>query len=295
MRKLFKRKIPQLVSILLSALLTAASVSGCSSSQETSTSDKAKDSSVSSSSFADSSSSTSLSESSVEDSNETASNSNDQSVADNTYTNPAALNIGDIYTFGSYEQDNDTSNGKEPIEWIVLDKKDDSMLLISKYALDRQPYYFNNDTKKSVESITWETCTLRTWLNNEFFNRAFSSEEQSSIKASTLSANKNPQYDTPPGNDTVDKIFLLSIDESNNYFDSDEKRQCEGTNYCSALVADKTGMKTRSDNKHHWWLRSPGGFSTAASTVQPDGTIWNYGYVYYFTSATVRPAMWIKI
>ncbi|MBP3696995.1 MAG: hypothetical protein J6J45_05560, partial [Clostridia bacterium] len=67
--------------------------------------------------------------------------------------------VGDYITFGSYEQDNDLSNGKEPIEWLVLDKQDGKVLVISKYALDAKPY---ND---EYVDVTWETCTLRSWLN----------------------------------------------------------------------------------------------------------------------------------
>ena len=49
-------------------------------------------------------------------------------------------NVGDYVIFGAYEQDNDTSNGKEKIKWLVLDKQGSKMLVISQYALDCQPY-----------------------------------------------------------------------------------------------------------------------------------------------------------
>ena len=74
--------------------------------------------------------------------------------------------VGDIVYFGTYEQDNDTSNGKEDIEWLVLAKKGNRILVISDKALDRQPY------NSSRTRVTWETCTLRKWLNNDFINAA---------------------------------------------------------------------------------------------------------------------------
>ena len=123
--------------------------------------------------------------------------------------------VGDIVYFGTYEQDNDTSNGKEDIEWLVLAKKGNRILVISDKALDRQPY------NSSRTRVTWETCTLRKWLNNDFINAAFSAEERAKIPTVTVSADKNPSYSTSPGNNTTDKVFLLSITEVNKYFSSE--------------------------------------------------------------------------
>lgn len=75
-------------------------------------------------------------------------------------------------SFGKYEQDNNTSNGKEKIEWLVLEVKDGKALVISKYALDCKPY------NTSSTNVTWETCSLRNWLNNDFINSAFSATEK---------------------------------------------------------------------------------------------------------------------
>ena len=77
--------------------------------------------------------------------------------------------------FGHYEQDNNPGNGPEPIEWLVLDIQDGKALLLSKYGLEAKAY-----NTKFVD-ITWENCTLRTWLNGEFLAKAFSAEEQSAI------------------------------------------------------------------------------------------------------------------
>ena len=74
----------------------------------------------------------------------------------------------DVITFGSYELDGDTSNGAEPIEWEVLaEREDGAKLLVSKYLLTSMPY------NEKLEDITWEECTLRSWLNEEFYEQAF--------------------------------------------------------------------------------------------------------------------------
>ncbi len=106
--------------------------------------------------------------------------------------------VGDIVTFGRYEQDNNTSNGKEPIEWQVLAKEDNKILVISKYALDGKRY---NETDTSV---TWETCTLRKWLDSDFKNAAFNATEKSQIPRVTVTADVNPHWrpSTPPGKNT---------------------------------------------------------------------------------------------
>lgn len=78
--------------------------------------------------------------------------------------------VGEYIKFGKYEQDNDESTGKEDIEWLVLDKQDDKILVVSKYALDSKAYNENS------EDITWEDCTLRIWLNNDFMDNAFSED-----------------------------------------------------------------------------------------------------------------------
>lgn len=85
--------------------------------------------------------------------------------------NISGVNVDDIIEFGSYEQDNSKSNGSEAIEWYVIDIENDYVILMSVYALDCKNY---NDAN---ESVTWETCSLRTWLNNDFYNEAFNADE----------------------------------------------------------------------------------------------------------------------
>ena len=198
----------------------------------------------------------------------------------------SAVSIGDIVLFGSYEQDNDTADGKEGIEWIVLDVQEGKALLISRYALDCQQY---NSTKTD---ITWEECTLRSWLNETFLNEAFSTEEQEWILTSEVRAEKNPDYSTNPGNDTMDKVFLLSVNEANQYFTSDSARVCRPTAYAEAQGRCYVNSD---DGTSWWWLRSPGREANCAAAVYSDGSVDNYGNGVRSVVNAVRPALWINL
>ena len=132
----------------------------------------------------------------------------------------ASLSVGDIVPLGHYEQDGVIQNGEEPIEWIVLDvdAAERKALVISKYSLDRLLYH------SKYEPVTWETCDLRGVLNGEFLNIVFSSEEIDGILDSQLHTEDNTAKGTKGGNDTVDRVFLLSAEEAEKYFSSDEDR-----------------------------------------------------------------------
>ena len=163
----------------------------------------------------------------------------------------ATVEQGGIITFGNYEQDGNFENGAESIEWIVLSKNDSQVLLFSRYALDRLPYNINDD------DCTWESSSLRRWLNEKFYDVAFSDAEKALIATTT---NENPYYmeeddDLEPGNDTEDKVFLLSeADVSNEeygfnseLFSKDKLRSCVNTKYCQSRGAESV-----------YWLRDLG-------------------------------------
>ena len=196
--------------------------------------------------------------------------------------------IGSGVFFGSYEQDNDTSDGKEDIEWIVLAKEGNKALLISKYALDCKLYH------TSKADVTWETCTLRKWLNGPFLD-AFRVEERNSILDTTVTADKNPSHSTPPGNDAADKVFLLSITEVYRYFSSDEARACVPTEYAKARGVWKTSSRYSADGviTCWWWLRSPGSLSDHAALVSGAGSVNIEGRGVFNILCGVRPALWI--
>ena len=201
------------------------------------------------------------------------------------------IKVGDTYTFGAYEQDNSTSNGKEAIEWTVLDKDGMSLLLISKQALDCQQY------NTSYTDVTWESCSLRKWMNGTFLNKAFNAEEQAQIQNTTVSADKNPEYNTNPGNATTDKVFLLSINEVEKYFNSDEARKCAPTAYAKAQGAyTSDSYKTASGAATcWWWLRSPGFDQGRAAGVSSDGSVYYIGLSVNCVTDAVRPALWIDL
>lgn len=191
--------------------------------------------------------------------------------------------VGSIVKFGEYEQDNDTSNGKEDIEWLVLAKENSNVLLISKKALDCKSY-------NTIEmDVTWETCSLRTWLNGHFLNDAFTKEEQAIINTTDVTADENPDYDTDPGNDTKDKVFLLSIEEANKYFGNDSERKCIPTSY---VLANENSLK----NGNNWWaLRTPGQSQNHVAGVVGDGYFSKSGAWVDNSHTLVRPAIWISL
>ena len=207
------------------------------------------------------------------------------------------IKVGDTYTFGAYEQDNSTSNGKEAIEWTVLDKDGMSLLLISKQALDCQQY------NTSYTDVTWESCSLRKWMNGTFLNKAFNAEEQAQIQNTTVSADESPKYNTNPGNATTDKVFLLSINEVEKYFNSYEARKCAPTAYAKAQGADTSDSYKATEHYKTasgaatccWWLRSPGSYQTSAANVNLEGSVHYFGYSVDVDYVAVRPALWINL
>ena len=197
-------------------------------------------------------------------------------------------NAGDIVFFGSYEQDNNASNGKEDIEWLVLAKEDNRLLVISQYALDCRQY----NTSKT--KVTWESCTLRQWLNKDFFDEAFSNGEKGIILTVTVPGGENPDFSTDPGSATQDKVFVLSIAEVLKYFDGVDARMCIPTAYAKANGAYMSSDHTKGGAATcWWWLRSPAFFQDYTAKVCDDGVV-GYGPVDY-DGDCVRPAMWIEL
>ena len=191
--------------------------------------------------------------------------------------------IGEKIQMGNYIQNSD-STYKSPITWIVLAKENHNVLLISEKALDSKPY----NTGRG-DDVTWETCSLRAWLNDDFFNEAFTKEEQEIINTTDVTADANPDYDTDPGNDTKDKVFLLSIQELNKYFDNDSERVCEPTSYALA-----NGANWSDSGNCWWWLRSPGCVQFGAALVDIAGKINDFDCDANNKHVVVRPAMWIS-
>ena len=194
----------------------------------------------------------------------------------------------------------------EEIEWRVLDIEGDQVLLLSEYVLDVQPYH-----DVPCDSILWEDCTLRQWLNGTFYEGAFTDEEREQIIPSWSEGfifynvpNEEGIYSYRE-RETEDCIFVLSYTEIREYFkivryldnhEGDPAVLCSPTEY----VKNNCDIKiyTQGDNDYcGWWL---GGGIWAGG--DPD-TVWPLMITEFSTSSRVspeeivysgvRPAMWI--
>ena len=170
----------------------------------------------------------------------------------------------------------------EPIKWRVLQSENGEAFLLSDVILDKQLYNEND------KYVTWEKSSLRTWLNGEFINRAFSDEEKEKINITEIVNQDNPDYGTEGGNNTSDKIFLLSLSEVSEQQDGekygfldDEIRACGKSDF------SKTGS--------WWWLRSPGSYSLDAAEVNDDGWVGRNGSRVDSSYGGVRPALHLNL
>ena len=188
-----------------------------------------------------------------------------------TTVTPSPETIYESVFFGNYEQ----GNGKEPIEWLVLEKCEDSCLLISRYALEELKYHEKN------EPVTWETSSVRELLNGEFLQVAFSWEEQSAILISKVDNSLGNQiFQTEGGNNTEDKVFLLSREEVMEFFPTEGERLCRPTTY--SRRATLAGYS-------HWWLRSPGSKPSYAEYINYRGAFLSGNVDREFTA--IRPVI----
>lgn len=192
-------------------------------------------------------------------------------------------------SFGRYEQDNNLDNGPEPIRWLVLEEQEGKRLLYAKDLLDKRRY---NET---YGDITWENCTLRAWLNSDFLQAAFTEEEQAAIlltEVNNSAAQANPAYRTAGGNNTRDRIFLISWAEAMKYFPDNESRRSAPTDYAIARGVKINGYYEIDGRKcAMWWLRSPGQDQWRVSMSYFYGEL-NYSYATKDVVG-VRPMLWV--
>ncbi len=208
-----------------------------------------------------------------------------------TYELFGIVEKGKTITFGSYEQDNDFTNGAEPIEWTVLEVTGNKALVISKYVLDNQPF---NETAPTVSlgsgqsgpDITWKNCDIREWLNNSFFNETFNSDVQSAILETKLSSSHDVDGDIVTKN-TKDKVFFLSHEEADAYFNTKTTRRALGTYYCRSSATFMTD-----DGYCWWWLRDTITIGAKADAVRSYGDYWAPRVD---DKEGIRPAMWISL
>lgn len=198
----------------------------------------------------------------------------------------------DCIYFGNYPQSSDGSGGfkVEPIKWRVLSVNGDDAFIMAENILDCKKYDTNN---KYPYGRTWETCTLRSWLNgyaakdnkegtdytsSNFINTAFNSDERAAIYTTTVINDDNPIVGTDGGNDTQDKVYLLSIAEASNVaygFDSviyneTRTRESKATDYAVSQGCWTAPLEEYASNGL-WWLRSPGEYNSIASFIAGDG------------------------
>ena len=212
----------------------------------------------------------------------------------NPTTDGNGVTTWDCIYFGNYYQSN--SSTKEPIKWRVLSVNGNDAFLLADKNLDAKPY------NKERTSVTWATCTLRTWLNGTFLNTAFTSAEQAAIRNTTVVNGDNPYYGTEGGANTTDKVYLLSIAEAcntvygfNGEFRADsETREAKNTAYAKECGAS-TWMGTEYEGNDDWWLRSPGRLSDDASYVYFIGCGVYDGYDVNYDHFAVRPALHLNL
>ena len=179
------------------------------------------------------------------------------------------LEVGDSFTVGTYEQDNNSNNGKEPIEWIVLskDSKENKLFVISKMILDCIPY--NNER----ENVTWEICSIRKWLNTSFYDTAFSDSEKENILQTVVPNYGNPVFNVKGGYDTEDKLYCPSLQEIEKYYDYNKEEYNEEIMCLATPYAVAQGVGVDDKNYGPWILRTPGSKTIAFCGVSRNGCI----------------------
>jgi len=188
----------------------------------------------------------------------------------------------------------------EPIKWRVLSVDGNNAFLLADKCLDDQKYYWAD------AEVTWENSDIRSWLNDKFYNAAFSDDEKTAIISSSIENKNNLSKDTAGGNNTTDNIFLLSesevysTDASASYGFAksaetyDEARRTQPSAYAFAMGCYREIDSNHADNCM-WWLRSPGNYADFAASVGGNGYVFGYGYGVKDVHNAVRPALKLNL
>ena len=211
------------------------------------------------------------------------------------------MNYCDTVYFGSYWQEDTNGDGKvdqtdekQKIRWRILWQNEDGTdaYVMADKVLDCKKY------NEEYTDVTWETSPLREWLNNDFYNTAFSLAEKDAIIEQTLKNEDNEKYGTVGGNDTTDKVYLSSLSDmknlaygfSDDYFFQDQARIGKATSYAKAQ-----GVNTNGEMGSWWWLRSPGDRTLHASFVSDHGYVGTDGAIVDHNFGGVRPALHLNL
>lgn len=192
------------------------------------------------------------------------------------------LNPGDKVLYGHYFLN--SIEKTDPIEWIVLDVIGNKALLLSRFGLDAKPFN-ENDVQ-----INWEHATLRKWLNKEFFNFAFTEDEQKNIQKSIVINNFKTDFNTLGGNNTQDHVFLLSTFEVKKYLSSDQKI-LDSTSFAKL----RGTYVTKGDCTSWWWVRDPGNSQDTFVIINGKGEENYNGIPVNDPHPSVRPAIWVEL
>ena len=191
--------------------------------------------------------------------------------------------VGDVVTFGKYEQDNNLENDQEDLTWIVTKIEDDKVHLISEQIIDAKPFH------QDFEEITWEDSTIRTWLNSEFKSEAFTEGEQLYLIEQEV---ENNDYElenkiTDGGKNTKDSVFLLDTEEVDSL--PKEIIPAKATEFAKA-----NGCFT-DFSKGFWWTRSVGSSNKHFLPVNITGSTVSSGTNVNYASFGIRPSIVIDI
>ena len=204
--------------------------------------------------------------------------------------------VGDVVHFGTVTF-TDYRGGafSDDIGWRVLVIEGGKALVVSEDVIDLRPYNVTD------EDTTWEQCDLRAWLNSDFY-RGLPSGMQKQAATTQVANSDNPDYGTPGGNGTQDKVFLLSLDEADKCFSSDSDRQA-GIGLITQQTIDSINSEynvdiesyVKDNGGYYWWLRSPGGSTGDAAVVYNDGGLVSGGNYVANVRIGVRPALWLNL
>ena len=216
---------------------------------------------------------------------------------------PLVKNVGDTVEHGSFEG--------LTLEWLTLaiDEENEKALLVTKDIIAHWVY-----DSAVMEDVTWETSDIREWLNGTFYDGAFSEQQKACILESEIVNSANPVTGTESGADTVDIVFLLSYEEAQTYFPTDESRQAcynfsqEYMAYLAKMMADTPnlemteqealdeldGYNNGTDWPDSWWLRTSGDGQQTAAGVESDGVITEY-HNQVWAAHGIRPAIWVDL
>ena len=208
---------------------------------------------------------------------------------------------GAIYTILKNEKDWDSNNDivvngikyhkkeenyfrYEPIKWRILQRDNTTAFLLSDIILDIQPYH------KETEKIFWGESHIRNWLNKNFMEAAFISQEQQMIEAMKRLNVADNTYGMPE-NYTMDKIFLLSEEEISET--SNAQRYGFSKSASSYDKARKSESSQYAKDTSWWWIQAVD--MENGVRVGADGWISKNGYYILKYNAGIRPALCLKL